>query len=281
LEAKKALLKLNDLVRMRGLNLQSGKTRIIKATEARLEIDGVAPQIRSITAQIAKELRELGGSTRNSGTLQDIERFLERNPESPPPEILERAFTDNFLAQSEGFDKTLFHYLLTRLGRVKSNHAVDYCIKQIPLRPDETKSILKYLAELHSDENTHNALLEFMESDDAVYDYQLFEIMRWFYGAEEYPERLLRLSRLWAFDKNRYSCLRTYCLAILGDRAGSDDFDFIEGKYSQAQSIVEKTEIIVSLAKMETGRRNAIMGRYKDDGFLIQKAIEYVKTRKG
>ena len=103
LEAKQALLKLNDLVRRRGLNLQSAKTRIIKASDARIEIDGVSPLIQTISQQIAKELREAGGMAASYGSLKDIERFLERTPDAPPPEILERAFSENFIASGDGF----------------------------------------------------------------------------------------------------------------------------------------------------------------------------------
>ena len=84
LEAKNALLKLNELVRNRGLNLQSSKTRILKAEEAKHEIDGVAPQIQSITAQISKELKELGLAGMVYGTLKDLERYLAKNPDAPP-----------------------------------------------------------------------------------------------------------------------------------------------------------------------------------------------------
>lgn len=281
LEAKQALLKLNELVRNRGLNLQSGKTRILRAEEAKHEIDGVAPQIRSITAQIAKELREMGGAGAIYGTLQDLERYLARNPAAPPPEILERAFTDNFLGPNDEFKRTLFHYLLTRLGRVKSTVAVGYCLRLILTRPEETKCILRYFAQLPRDDQTHEAIISYMESNDAVYGYQLFELVRWFYGANPYPEKLLKLCRRWAIDMNRPACLRAYCRTILGDAANPDDLELLEAECARATGIVEKVEFITSLAKMESSRRNTMMGRYKGDGFLIQKAIEYVKQGMG
>ena len=279
LEAKQALLKMNELIRNRGLNLQSGKTRISKADEARHEIDGVAPQIHGITTQIAKELKELGGVGMIYGTLQDLEWYLEQKPDAPPPEILERAFTDNFLSRTDEFNKTLFHYLLSRLGRVQSKLAVNYSLRQIPIRPEETKYILRYLAFLPRDPAIQGDLLVYMESNDAIYDYQLFELVRWFYGGNPYPDRLLNLCRRWAFDRNRSACLRAYCRAILGDAAESDDMDRLEAECSQAAETIEKIEFLVSLAKLEAGRRNAMMGRYKGDGFLVQKAIEFAKKR--
>jgi len=276
LQAKRALLKLNELVRIRGLNLQSGKTRILGAEEARSTFDGVSPQIHNITAEMAKELKELGGIGVIYGTLRDLERHYESHPEAPAPEVLERAFVDTFVTRGE-FDKTLFHYLLTRLGRVQSGLAVQYSLAQIPIRPEETKYVLRYLAALPPDIHTHAALLDFMESSDALYDYQLYELVRWFYHVHTYPPRLITLCRRWATDMNRPACLRAYSRAVLGDAAGSDDLDMLESLCSQTKSIDEKVDLIVCLSKMEVGRRNAMMGRYKGDGFLVQKAIEYVK----
>jgi len=276
-EAKQALLKLNELVRIRGLNLQSGKTKILSADQARHVIDGVAPTIKAITAEIARELKELGGGGLIYGTLQDLERYLARNPDGHPPEILERAFTENFLLTGDGFNKTMFHYLLARLGRVQSTVAVDYCRRQLAARPEETRYILRYLGSLPADPMTHDAILALMESPDAIYEYQLFELVRWFYSVSTYPDRLLRLCRTWAGDMNKPACLRGFARAVLGEAAFPDDLDLLESECSKATTVVDKADLIISLFRMEVSRRNTVLGRFKGDGFLVQRAIEYAK----
>jgi Reverse transcriptase (RNA-dependent DNA polymerase) len=283
LEAKQALLLLNDLVRKRGLNLQSAKTKIIKASEARIEIDGVSPLIQSISLQIAKELREVSGGVASYGSLKDIDRFLQQHPYAPPPEILERAFSENFIASGDGFDKTLFHYLLTRLGKVGSRLAVDYCLRILPLRPEETKYILRHLASFPMNEVIENRLLECLESTEAVYDYQLFEIVRWFYERQVRPARFLALCRRWMLDKNRPPWYRAYCIAVLGDVADSSDLDLVEGQYSSAGNDIERVEILMSLSRMEIGRRNALIARVKGDGYLVRRTVDYIRSqsRKG
>lgn len=281
LEAKQALLKLSDLIRTRGLNLQTGKTRIVRATEARQEIDGVSPLIQSITQQIAKELRDISPAARGYGTLKDIERVLERHPEAPPPEILERAFAENFPASGDEFDKTLFHYLLTRLAKVGSRLAVDYCLRTMNLRPEESRYVLRYLGTFASDEAVDGRLLDCLESPEAVYDYQLYEVVKWFFDRGNAPERLLRLCREWVFDRNRPPWLRAYCMAVLGRAADPGDMDLIEAEYGNAASEAERVEVILGLAQLEVGRRNAFMARVKNDGYLVQKAVEYVRKHAG
>jgi hypothetical protein len=88
LEAKTALLALSDLLRHRGLNLQSAKTEILRAGEARRKIDGVAPVIGSIGKQLRDELKMFYKDIGPYGSLADIERFVDLNPKAPPPEVL-------------------------------------------------------------------------------------------------------------------------------------------------------------------------------------------------
>lgn len=276
LEAKRALIHLNDLIRNRGLNLQSAKTMILSVEEARSEIDGVDPIIRAIGQQMAMELSEVS-SFATYGTLKDLDRYLERNPDAPPPAVLERAFTEHFISVSGNFNKTVFHYLLTRLGRARSTIAVDYSLQQLATRPEETKAVLKYLAALPRNEEVQKKILSYMESAEAIYDYQTYEILRWFYGGEPYPERLLHLCRRWAFDLNRPACLRSYARAILGDAARPEDLDQLERECVRATDTFEKVDYLVALYRMETIRRNTLFGRHKNEIFLVQKAIQYAK----
>jgi hypothetical protein len=279
LEAKRALFTLNDLVRKRGLNLQSAKTEIIRASDARVEIDGVTPLIQSISQQLGKELQDLTGGASPYGSLKDIELFHEQYPLNDPPEILERAFSENFIASGDNFDKTLFHFLLTRLGKVGSRHAVDYCLRSLPLHPEETKYILRYLSYFRLEGEIEDRLLDCLHSVDSIFDYQLYEIVRWFYARGAHPERLLTVCRAWILDKNRSTWLRAYCLAILGEVADVSDLDSIEGLYASVSTDIDRIVILGSLSRMEVGRRNALMGRVKGDSFLVQRSVEYVRRQ--
>ena len=53
-------------------------------------------------------------------------------PNASPPEVLEQTFQERFSLTSpeDNFDKTLFHYLLTRLGAAKSRIAVEYSLER-------------------------------------------------------------------------------------------------------------------------------------------------------
>jgi hypothetical protein len=130
-QAKKALLQLTELLRYRGLVIQTAKTRILSTEEARRKIDGVTPVIDSFEAKLREELADLYKETGPYATLGDIDKILESHTDDPTPDVLELAFREHFLEQRRQFDQTLFHYLLNRLGKARSPIAKNYCIKML------------------------------------------------------------------------------------------------------------------------------------------------------
>ncbi len=96
LEAKRALLKLSELLRIRGLNLQSAKTEICRIDEARKRIDGVSPVIEAIQSDLTEEIRAALSVPESYASLADIERAVANDADTPSIAVLEQAFVDNF-----------------------------------------------------------------------------------------------------------------------------------------------------------------------------------------
>lgn len=277
LESKRALLRLSELLRSRGLNLQSAKTHVLRADRAALKVDGVAPVIATIQAELIEELTEAYELAGPYGTLQELEELASAHPDDPPVEVLERAFHSHFLdANDEDFDKSLFHYLLNRLGRVRSTVAREYCLGQFAKRPEETEAILRYFRKVDVDEETENRILLFMASNQAMYHYQNFLFLRFFFENDLFPDLLTQQARLVARNRNLPSWLRSYATAILGKAGAQADLEGLEASYANCADDVERSEVICSLARMEIGRRNAFMGRARQDGPLAERATRWV-----
>ena len=58
-------------------------------------------------------------------TLAKADEFLEAHGEGAPVELLEHAYQTFFLDKTGAFDKTLFHFLLNRIGRARSRFALE------------------------------------------------------------------------------------------------------------------------------------------------------------
>jgi len=277
LESKRALLLLSELLRFRGLNLQSAKTHALRADKALLEIDGVAPVIATIQQELTEELVEAYEMAGPYGTLQELEELTAAHPDDPPMEVLERAFHSHFLdASDEDFDKTLFHYLIARLGKVGSTLATEYCLNQFAKRPEETGAALRYFQKIGPNEQVEQHLAEFLASNQSMYYHQNFLVLRFFLEIDHFPDSLLVQVRRIARDRNSPVWLRSYAIAILGKAGTPADLEGLEAIYPRCADDIERSEIICSLARMEVGRRNAFMGRARHDGHLTDRAARWV-----
>ncbi len=276
LQARNAIKHLSALMYARGLTLQSGKTEILNISRARTAIDGVTETIEELNTKLAKEIQtELESSGYVSpGELLNILAARE----GPPPEVLEMAFTEHFgVGSGERFDTSLFHYLLVRLGKAQSLVALAYCLQSLSARPSETAYILSDFSEVELENDELEELITYMKSSEAIYDFQLFEILRWFYQEEEEDEDVIQLARMWSRDQNRDPWLRSYAIAYLGKFGDETDLEELEHGYEAATTDVERADRVAALRRVEKGRRNAFFARVSKDGLLVERSVRTTK----
>ena len=177
-EAKKVLIELARLLRKRGLNLQAAKSEIYRADQAREEIEGVATVLKSVRDRFISEVVRETGLGDPYITVPEADEILEKSPEEAPIEIIEDAYQSFFIDSTEQFNPTLFRFLLSRLGRQRDAFAGDHCLTLFEGYPEETQAILDYHARIES--APESALVEFLNSDRSVYDYQNYQILEFF-----------------------------------------------------------------------------------------------------
>ncbi len=273
-DAKLAVRSLTELVSHRGLNLQSAKTRIMSKPEAEAEFKGAAQLLEDLASELKEEFQVVaaGGYESTKAVFKAL-----RSSEGPPPEILERTFNEKFsVATEERFDKSLFHYLLSRLGAARSRVAVSYCLDALVQRPEETASILRYLQMVPLNDDEVTQIIDYMTSPDAIYDYQLYQLMKWFWDTALESDRVLALARQWAYDQNRKPWLRVYCTSYLGRHGESVDLDTIENHYDSVGTDLERAGCVAALSRLEIGRRNAFYAKVEDDGVFVKHAVRFV-----
>lgn len=276
-EARLGLFHLTALLHRRGLSLQSGKTKIRGKQDGQTAIDGVTPTIESIVGVLQREVTEEAQLVRGYLPGWEIDQILQSR-DSPPPEVLERAFEENFGAAGETeFDKSLFHYLLRRLGKAGSRVAMPLCLDILKTRPEETEEVLVYFSSVCPTDTERGAVERYMASGDALYDHQLFQLMRWFCRANICSKDILALCRSWAYDHNRAPWLRSYCVAYIGAWGEQIDLESLEACYAGLNSSIDKADVIVALARMERSRRNSLYARAGTDD-MVQRAIAMAKS---
>jgi hypothetical protein len=276
-EAKQAISRLSHLMHQRGLSLQSAKTELLTKSEAKTKFDGVTPIITDVQNQLFNEVRNILGLGEASISASQLTELLDHTTFSPP-EVLERTFEERFsLSGADQFDKTLFHYLLTRLAKVGSRIAVDYCVETLRSRPEESDAVLRYLGVVGFESHQLDKMIAYFQSEEALYDFQLYQFIRWAYDKGLGDQRIIRMCRNFAFDQNRGYWLRGYSVAYLGRYGDGGDLELIENNYARLAADIEKADYVAAVYRQEKARRNAFYGRVQGDNDLVRRATELIK----
>lgn len=276
-DGRRAVARLTELLHRRGLSAQSAKTKILTKIEALAFVDGITPTIRDISGKLMEEIVEALGIDDDYLPLWEISEILESR-EGPPPEVLERAFQEYFSAAGDiKFDKSLFHYLLNQLGKVGSTIAVEFCLNALRARPEETSFILRYFSRCEKAAGQLGTVTQYMGSNDAIYDYQLYQVVRWFFQERIRSDHVLALCRVWAHDQNRPVWLRSYCMAYIGRYGDRSDLEDLEAMYSRLGTPLERADAIAALRDMELTRRNAFYRYAEAEGGLVGRAVAAAK----
>ncbi len=275
-DCKRALLFATQAFRRRGLNLQTSKTEMIVRDHAKVRIEGIYPIIEAVQERYRKEISQIVGSVDPYAPISKIEAQV--NPDEAPIEVLKEVFNEYFIGKDARFNSTLFHYLLNRFGAQKDVSVVKFCIRQLYIRPQETQPVLDYLRVVGAHEEAYPGVLHFLNSQDNLYEYQKYQIFRWLGEAGVAPvPGLLALARQLTFDFSRPAYLRAVCRKLLQDHGTIADLDRLEASYVDMRDDLEAAQTLISLKRMDAGRRNAFYGRVEDDGVLRGRAVRLVR----
>jgi len=290
-EAKKAQLDLTRLLRKRGLCLQTAKTEILLSAEARQRVEMVRSTLLEIREKYFAQIEaaiEMGDPYLLEQFSMEILNDDLSDDTNAPMEAIREAYStyllpQPFVASDESahknrFDKTLFHFLINRLGKAKDPFAVEHCISLLAEHPEETRAVCEYLHRVEQLAATDDDVVAFLNSEAAIYHYQVYELLHWRLKDSTPPNpALLRYARRIVFDGNVPAYLRATARKFLGDFGSNIDLERLEYSYAEKHGAIEQVEIICSLQRMEKQRRNSFVGRCELDSMLHKRAAAFVK----
>jgi len=280
-EARKALLLLIQTLRRRGLVIQTAKTKILDANEATRQFQEVRLIIDGVNGDFMQKLREVDDLNTLSLTMAQLDNILpELESDAPPVEVLVEAYRKYFIEAQNNFNKSLFRFLLRRLGSARNQCALEHALSVLQEHPEETGAILSYTAALGEIAKADAAIVEHLRDEAAIYPYQAYQMLKWRRSQKARPaEPLLRKIREFSLRDNVVSFLRAEARAALGQWGLPADLEAMMHGYANANGDIEQAEIICAIAQMETGLRNGFLGRVADDSDLCSRAVRLVKTR--
>jgi len=279
-EMKRAILQLSTALRRRGLSLQSSKTDLFLARAARDHVEGVIPTLMPLAKHYLEEIADKLGVNPAYLTVTEAEEALTKEGIEPPTELLQHAYRVHFTNAAK-FEKTLFHYLLSRLGAAKDPFAADHVLTLLEPHPDETDWILEYYSKVRPVSSAETILVQYLTSSEAIYPYQHYLVIRWRAQFLEPPgdEFLAYIRRVHSAPQSP-AYLKSAARHLLGHAGSPADLENLAGSYGAAASESEKAECIIALYRLEKTRRNALFGQAKNDGLLVSAAVDLVKGAK-
>ncbi|KKL26032.1 hypothetical protein LCGC14_2399350, partial [marine sediment metagenome] len=278
-EANRTLMDLIKLFRKRGLNVQSEKLKVFRFDKAKEKIQGIEPIIRNANEHIIREAMKISGEDNPYFTITKAEEIIPIDIDNPSAEIIRDTFTAHFI-DSDDFDKTLFRYLLKRLGKRKDDLALGYCKSALINHAQETRYIIDYFGAIGASGEMLIEISAFLYSEEAIYDYQKFLIYEWLLKNDFINDDFIIIARSLAFDNNLPIYLRCICKIYLGKFGTFSDLEQLEDSYSTCTDTFEQSVIICALTRIESSRRNAFLSRVSGDGEMNKRAVDLVKSGK-
>jgi hypothetical protein len=277
-EARKALLVLSRALGQRGLVIQSAKTRILSAEDARARFNEVTALLRPLLQEFAQGLVDAGVLDDPYVPVWEIDDVLEHLEDDTPVEVIRQAYQEHFIEQDDPFRKTLFHFLLARLAAASDTEHLAHILARLGPHPEESDHIAKYAAAVDAVAEFEASFLRLRADGLLPYDYQHYQVLRWrLKQPGDINEQLYALARQAALEPGAPWYVRAISRAVIGRWGGAEDLEALEHRYGEAGSDLERAEIICSLMRMETGRRNAFLGRAAGDGDLPSRAVRAVR----
>ena len=141
-------------------------------------------------------------------------------------------------------------------------------------------NILTYLEQTTGIPAWDERISTFFESENAISNYQIYEILEWRYrDATTLAEGLLAHCRSFAFDNNRPIYLRSFARALLARNGSIADLERFMLIYPNASSDLEQAELLCCLSSLETQRRNSFVARVQGDNYLNGLARNRLRTQ--
>ena len=279
-EARAALVALTRSVRKRGLILQTAKSSYKRADEAQEEIENVQNRIRTVVREFLADVAERFEVEDPYFNVREADELLSESPEEIPVDLMFRAFTTYFAeGNSAEFDKTLFHFVLRRLGTAGDGRAADYCIGLIRHQPQEVDRILDYIADIGEAERREPQIIEELNQLEGVYWHPIYLFLEWVLEMPHPPSNdLIVFARRLAYNSNAAPYVKTMAKEVLAAVGEPADLERFEQEFADAESDLQQAAMVCFVRRVERQRRNSFLGRIGQAGELTEFAIRWVRT---
>lgn len=280
-EARRALVLVTELLRERGLTVQSAKTKIRDAdNELQREIEGAVPAIRNLNRDFIHDAIDADVIPEEMGSVpvSVIDDLINADPSQMDPEVIRRAW-QQFVLDAERPNRSMVRYLLRRFATRSDPIAVEYCAPRLRSHPEDATEILRYFEDL-ADPKLEVPIARALSSRDLrPYPYSRFLLLDWLRrNRTDLRAVTLKAVREQAFGESHPQYVQAAARAVLGAMGEHSDLDRLASLLPSTSDPFARAQLVCTLTKLERGRRNGLAAPLKDEKPWGTRAWTYVRT---
>lgn len=269
IDAKLALIKINQTLRSLGLNIQPSKTFIH-------EIDDFCHNIHKFSESIEKL------KLANENIIINFDPYFNEF-EIIESEITEETFEiiglDELFnsAIQEHFKEQEIKFCLNAYTHFQKPMAVSFCLDNFEKLPHLSSYFINYLTSLGYDFNIASRILDFLESENNLYSWQEMWLLRYFYLTPKFDTNLVTYLRKIFLDSNKLVANRSIAALILGKIGTIQELNLLKDNFNKTDSLWIKRSIILGIARLPDSVRNHVYGYWKRKNWCFDITSDYSK----
>jgi hypothetical protein len=265
--AKKALLKVAKIIRPMGLNLQPAKTYIYNK-------NSFCTKIRPFSVKL-EELKN-----KYKDLVIDFDPYFnEFEFAEVPDETLVIMGLDELFesATAYPFNEQELRFCLNAYSYTRQPNAVPFCLEHLSDLPHLSSYFTNYLTSIDYNSEISEKILEFLESENNIYQWQEMWLLRYLYLLPELTADFRTFLRNIFLDGNKHIASRSIAALILGKLGNLSDLRFIKDSFRDIDSLWIKRAIIFAIKRLPTSERNHIYNYWKKQHWCLSLAVDYAK----
>lgn len=266
LMAKKALMKISQIIRPMGLNIQPAKTYIHDKDFFCTRMRPFSEKLNELKKQY-KELR-----------VDFDPYFNEFEPIGVSEEALEIMGLDElFKSAINPPNEQEIKFCLNAFAYTRQPTAIPFCLEHLTDLPHLSSYFINYLTSLGYNKEVSESLLQFLQSKNNIYQWQEMWLLRYFFLLPELTMDFKTFFRDIFLDGNRHVACRSTAALILGKLGDLSDLRLLKINFRTIESLWIKRAIIFAISRLPTAERNQVYNYWEKQHWCLSLAINYTK----
>lgn len=263
--AKRELMKIDQIIRPMGLNLQPAKTFIH-------EKNAFCDRIRPFTVKL-EELKQ---------GYDKIDLYY--NPyfnefesiEIPEHEIEMKGLNDLFnSAIIPPINEPELRYCLNAFRYTEQPDAILFCLENLSDFPHLSPNFINYLTSLGYDPFISEEIINFLKSENNIYSWQEMWLLRYFYLIPNLNTDCRTLLRNIFMDGSKHVACRSIAAIILGKSDDLSDLKLLKNNFNSDKSLLLKRAIIFAIKDLPSSERNFKYKYWNKQHWCLKLTIDY------